>query len=265
MGPQEHTRRKESFDAVASDYDRYRSGFPDQVVDHIVAAGHVSDRARVLEIGCGTGQLSVPLARTGAELVAVERGANLAAFASRNLALFPRARVEVAAFEDWPLPPTPFDVVVAANAFHWVDPGVRFSKSAEALTPGGYLVLAHALHVAGGTPGFFADTQPSYLRWGVSDDPHFALPTPGTAPLRYPELDVRPEYGAVRRERFVVPRVYTTASYVGWLKTDSSLSALDERSRQGFLDDIGRLIETRYAGSVQRNWLYEVVTAQKTA
>jgi SAM-dependent methyltransferase len=161
-------RRKESFDAAASDYARYRSGYPGEVVDDVVSSARLASGCRVLEIGCGTGQLSVPLAWRGVELVAVELGPSLAAIARRNLAGFPGARVEVSGFEAWPLPAEPFDAVVSASALHWIDPDVRFSKTARALGRGGVLAIVHAHHVKGGTPGFFADTQPFYLPWGLS-------------------------------------------------------------------------------------------------
>jgi SAM-dependent methyltransferase len=176
--PRPGDRRRESFDRAAADYDRYRSRYPGDVVASVIRDAGIQAGTRVLEIGCGTGQLSVPIADRGAELVAVELGGNLARFARTNLSPYPNARVEVSAFEDWPLPSEPFDAVVSANAFHWVDPDVRFSKSALALVPGGTLTIGHAHHVRGGTPGFFEDTQPFYLKWGLSDDPFLSLRRP---------------------------------------------------------------------------------------
>ena len=264
MGDTRPDRRKESFDAAASDYARYRSGYPDEVVDHVVTASQLHAGTRVLEIGCGTGQLSVPLAQRGAELVAVELGPNLAAIARQNLADFPAARVEVSGFEEWPLPADPFDVVVSASALHWIDPAVRFSKPARALASGGVLVVVHAHHVQGGTPGFFADTQPFYMRWGLSDDPFFEPTTPEDAPVMYPELEEQPEFVGVQRHRFEIPRRHTTDSYVGWLKTDSLVSSLDPASREGFLNDIAALIDTKYDGGVSRNFVYEVIAAVRT-
>ena len=258
-------RRKESFDAAASDYARYRSGYPDEVVDDVVTAAELHPGSRVLEIGCGTGQLSVPLVQHGVELVAVELGHNLAAIARHKLADFPAARVEVSGFEEWPLPAVPFDAVVSASALHWIDPSVRFSKPARALRPGGMLVVVHAHHVQGGTPGFFVDTQPLYLRWGLADDPFFEPPAPEEAPVMYPELDKSTEFGSVQRHRFEIPRRHTTDSYVGWLKTDSLVLSLDRKSRQGFLNDIEALIDTKYDGSVFRNFVYEVIAAVRNA
>lgn len=218
--------------------------------------------SRVLEIGCGTGQLSVPIAKQGAELVALEMGINLAQFARTNLSAYRNARVEVTTFEEWPLPSEPFDAVVCANAFHWIDPEVRFSKSAHALAPCGTLTIGHAHHVRGGTPGFFEDTQPLYLKWGLSDDPSFQLPAPADAPTMYPELATRTEFRAVRRHRYEITQQHTTESYVGWLRTDSLISTLVEPSRSNFFDDIATLIEDKYEGSVARNFVYEVISAQ---
>ena len=163
----------------------------------------------------------------------MELGPNLAAIARRNLAAFPTARVEVSGFEDWPLPADPFDAVVAASALHWIDPSARFSKPARALEPGGVLVVVHAHHVKGGTPGFFAATQPLYRRWGLSDDPFFEPSAPEDAPVMYAELDECPEFGTVQRHRFEIPQQHSADSYVGWLRTDSLVASLEPRRGTG--------------------------------
>ena len=152
---------------VADDYDRYRRPPPAEVVDTIIELAHLGPGSAVLEIGCGTGQLSVPLAEHGVDLTAIELGPRLGARARRNLAAFPSARVEISGFEDWPLPETPFDAVVCANAFHWLDPAVRVSRSAEACRPGGSLAILQMHHVSGGTPGFFEATQPLLCEVGL--------------------------------------------------------------------------------------------------
>jgi hypothetical protein len=54
----------------------------------------------------------------------------------------------------------------------------------------------------------------------------------------YPELEDRPEFGRVQRHRFEIPTRHTTASYIGWLKTDSLVLSLDPKSRAGLLNDI---------------------------
>jgi SAM-dependent methyltransferase len=165
MAEADRARSRATFDEAAERYDRARPGYPPAVFDDLAELAGVGPGCRVLEIGCGTGQAAVPLAERGCGIVAVELGAGLAAVARRNLACFPDTRVVVAAFEDWPLPPEPFDVVVAATAFHWVDPAVRVARAADALRPVGALAVIATHHVAGGDQGFFAEVQDCYLRW----------------------------------------------------------------------------------------------------
>ena len=259
------SRRRESFDAVADAYDSYRPAPPIEVVDAVIASSNLHRGSRVLEIGCGTGQLSVPLAEHGVDLVAIELGSHLAALARRNLDEFPNARVEVSAFEDWQLPTYKFDALVCASAFHWLDPAIRFSKSAEALLPAGSLTILHVHHVRGGTPGFFEDTQPSYVKWGLSDDPFFEPTAPADVPTMYPELDELREFRSVERRRFEVPMLHSTASYVGWLRTDSLVNSLDDEARRGFLQDIELLIASKYHGTVVRNFVYDVTVARRAS
>jgi SAM-dependent methyltransferase len=147
------------FDQDAERYDRARPGYPSALFDDLADLTAVGPGSRVLEIGPGTGQATLPLAERGCQVVAVELGADLAAIARRNLARFPKVEVVTAAFEDWPLPPAPFDLVLAATAFHWIDPSVRVGKVADALRPGGSLATVTTHHVAGGDESFFAQAQ----------------------------------------------------------------------------------------------------------
>ena len=85
----------------------------------------------MLEIGCGTAQATVPLARRGYHVLCVELGENLATIARGKLADYPQeAWVLASPFEDWPLEEETFELVVSATTFHWVDPAVRYRKSA---------------------------------------------------------------------------------------------------------------------------------------
>ena len=57
---------------------------------------------RLLEVGCGTGKATVPLARRGYRLTCLELGPELAAAARANLAGVGGSRVVTAEFETWP-------------------------------------------------------------------------------------------------------------------------------------------------------------------
>src|SRR6185369_11643367 len=121
----------------------------------------------------GTGIATLPLAERGYRIVAVELGAALAAVARTKLARFGDVELVRSAFEDWPLPTEPFDLVVSATAWHWVDPAVGYAKAAQALRAGGSLAIVRYHHVAGEDGGFFGAVQGCYERFTPDHDPAF--------------------------------------------------------------------------------------------
>ncbi len=89
------------FDTAAGDYERTRPVCPPRLFDGLMDFAGLDAGSRVIEIGCGTGQATVPLAQRGLAVTAIELGAELAAIARRRLAGFPAAEVVTCSFEDW--------------------------------------------------------------------------------------------------------------------------------------------------------------------
>jgi ubiquinone/menaquinone biosynthesis C-methylase UbiE len=129
------------FDEIAAEYDRRRPAYPDELVDQACQVAGVGSGAHVLDVGCGSGQLTRALVARGLHVTAVEPGASLMALARRNLAGAGEVEFVNAQFEDAPLPREQFQAVFSASAFHWVDPQVSWQKSADVLVPGGTLAL----------------------------------------------------------------------------------------------------------------------------
>jgi SAM-dependent methyltransferase len=263
---QDRERPRSTFDQVADLYDRARPGYPAALFDDLAELAGIGPGARVLEIGPGTGQATIPLAERGCQVVAVELGAGLAAVARRNLARFPEVDVVTAAFEDWPLPAEPFDLVLAATAFHWVDPAVRVDKAADALRPGGALATVATHHVAGGDEAFFAAAQACYERWDPDTPPGGAALEPAAdIPSSSDELDRSRRFGPARFRRHEWEQSYTTTGYVDVLLTYSGHRAFDPRAQGGLLGCIAHLIDTAHGGRITKRYLTELRVASKVA
>jgi SAM-dependent methyltransferase len=262
---EERERRRATFDQVAELYDRARPRYPPALFEDLADLTGIGPGSRVLEIGPGTGQATVPLAELGCRVVAVELGPDLAAVARRNLARFPAVEVVTAAFEDWPLPSEPFDLVLAATAFHWIDPAVRVVKAADALRPGGALATVATHHVAGGDASFFAEAQDCYVRWDPETPPEGApLPAAADIPSSSEELDRSGRFGPATFRRYEWEQRYTTAGYVDVLLTYSGHRALDPEASAGLLDCIARLIDHGYGGRITKRYLTELRIAPTT-
>ena len=91
-GDRDREDLRETFDRASALYQRARPEYPDELFDHLVTVTGLAAGDRVLEVGCGTGKATLPLARRGFRITAIELGAQLAAAARRNLSDFPGRR-----------------------------------------------------------------------------------------------------------------------------------------------------------------------------
>lgn len=143
-GDAEWARRRHQrtlFDGVARLYQATRPGYPAGLVEFVARTARVGAGAAVLEVGCGTGQLTERLAPFGFALTAIDLGASMIEVARERVTGVAVAFSAVP-FEDLDAEARSFDLIISATAFHWVDPEVRFRKAARLLRPGGWLAVA---------------------------------------------------------------------------------------------------------------------------
>ncbi|MFB9236391.1 class I SAM-dependent methyltransferase [Plantactinospora siamensis] len=255
---------RSTFGQDADRYDRARPGYPDQLVTDLARLAGLGPQSRVLEIGCGTGQATRPLARLGCRITAVELSPDMAAVAERNLRDFPNVTIEVSPFESWTPPTTPFDLVFAATAFHWIDPETRVGRAADVLRPGGALAVVHSEHVAGGTERFFADSQRCYERFDPDTPPGLRL-RPAAEVVDEPgEFDRSGRFGPVRFRRYEWEKSYTTDGYLDLLMTYSGHRALPEPARDGLLACLANLIDGNHNGRISKRYLTWLALARRT-
>ena len=129
------------FDEIAAEYDRHRPAYPDQLIDQGCQVAGIGSGDHVLEVGCGSGQLTRGLLARGLHVTALEPGKSLIALARQNLEGAGEVQFVNAQFEDALLPREQFAAVFCASAFHWIDPKVSWQKAADVLVPGGTLAL----------------------------------------------------------------------------------------------------------------------------
>ena len=129
------------FDAVAEQYDQARPTYPPEVIDAAFRAAELGAGDEVLEVGCGTGQLTAMLIARGLRVHAIEPGANMATLARRRVGESAPVEFQIARFEDALVPAGRFAALFSATAFHWVDPEVSWARAGQSLRPGGTLAL----------------------------------------------------------------------------------------------------------------------------
>lgn len=261
-----HHQRRATFDQVALLYDQARPGYPDALFDDVIAFSHIPPDGRILEIGCGTGQATLPFARRGFSIHCIELGAELAAVARQNLAPYPHAVVSVGAFETWPTQHGNYDLVISATAFHWIDPAVRYQKVAHALKPNGTIALFWNTHV--GTEvstGFFQTIQAVYERIVpdmAAQFPGLSHPDTVPAPVK-DEIDHTGLFGDVTIRRYLWNRMYDSTSYINLLNTYSDHRSLDDTIREQLFRGIAEVIDAHFGGQITKEHLTILYLARR--
>jgi len=130
---------KNSFDSDAKGYHHGRHTYPPEIIK-MVAARH-SSLVRVIEVGCGSGQATDDLLPYCSELTALDISESLLSIVRERLSEEPTVKFLHGSFEELNLPESHFDLLVSAQAFHWVNLEVGLPKAARILKDGGRMAL----------------------------------------------------------------------------------------------------------------------------
>jgi SAM-dependent methyltransferase len=249
-------RLKVTFDTVADRYHQARPSYPAEIYDALVSLADLRPGARLLEVGCGTGKATLPLAERGFSITCLEPGPQLAATAARNLARFDQVRIVQQSFEDWqPDDAEPFDLVYSATAWHWIDPAVGYELASRSLRPGGHLAIWAAWHVfpAGGDP-FFREVQDVYSEIGMGAGEGNWFYAPGEEPDNRAAIEGSGLFSVVDIRHFDWEIRYTAEEYIALLGTFSSHIAMADWQRERLFSEIRRRLAARPDGTLRRHW-----------
>jgi SAM-dependent methyltransferase len=256
------------FNDVPDLYDRVRPGYPDELFADLVTITGMDERSSVLEVGCGTGQATRSLAALGRSVTAVEAGIEMAALARQRLATFSNVTVETSTFEEWDDRGARFDLLVAASAWHWVDPSIGWRRAHEVLRPGGWMALLGNVVVRRlGEPEVFAETADLHERFCPGH------PEWGHPPLEDEVRSTDKGWGLVEDPGglfgLTIVRWYPTvqwfngSGFADLLRSTSLYRSLDRDVREPLLDAIAERILTRMGDRASRRYLSVLRVGQR--
>lgn len=249
-----------SFDTVAKLYDRYRPDYPQELVESIIALSRLPEGGRILEVGSGTGKATRLFALRGYAIHCIEPGRNLASLAARNLQDFPCVSFEITRFEDWQEQPAAFDLVISAQAFHWVPGEIGYPKAARTLKPAGSLALFWNVH-AGFHGQIATDLEEIYQR--ITPALHSRQNVIEQTIQDLSEKIIRSGcFCPITVRRFPWSHTYPTWEYIGLLNTYSDHIRLPLQTRQRLFEEISTAIDAQ-GGSIQKEYVAVLYFAQK--
>jgi SAM-dependent methyltransferase len=209
---------KDHFSGVSADYQSFRPSYPAALFEWLAAVA--PRRERAADLGCGTGQASLGLARHFAEVVAVDPSAEQIARAQPH----PRVAYRVAPGEATGLPAGWADLVVAAQALHWFD-AARLQVELARIARPGAIFAAFTYGLCRVDPAVDAVVDRLYRPilgpYWPAERAHVDAEY-RTLPFPWPELEAPP---------FTIVERWGLDRFLGYLGTWSAVSAY--RKREG--------------------------------
>jgi SAM-dependent methyltransferase len=261
----DYKRLRETFDSAALEYEAIRPGYPSELIEDVIALSGIPQEGQALEIGCGTGQATLPFARRGFSIHCLDIGAGMLAIAREKLRVFPKVTFQNISFEKWPVRANAFDLVYSATAFHWIPREVSYPKTVLAMRPGGTLAVFSNEHPRPYS-GFFQEVQPIYRRlvpeW---DDPLLRPSIEVEVQSNFKFIESTGLFSRLEVRTYPWIQSYSTTEYIRLLNTYSGFLLLPESRRQTLYQSIASLIERSYEGKVEKAYLAVLYLGKKEA
>jgi SAM-dependent methyltransferase len=262
---------RSGFDEVADDYQAVRPGYPPSLIKDVISLSAVptedASKAHILEIGCGTGQATVPFAQLGYQMTCLDIGPAMVSLAAQNCLPYPNVRIHLGDFEDWPGAPNIFDLVISATAFHWIRPEIGYPKAARVLKDSGALAIFFNEHPAQ-SDDFFSEVGEIYQRIVPEWGPRY---TNQIIEAKIEE-DIKSIVATIEATQLFEPVIvktypwaedYTAATYVRLLNTYSNYRNLEADKRERLFREITTFIERRHGGIITKQYLAVLYFAKK--
>ena len=237
-----------TFDTAVSLYEKMRPGYVADIYKAIFDYVDIGESSRVVEVGSGSGQATLPVLQTGCSLTAVEYGENFSGL----------LRV--------PLENDTYDLVFSATAFHWVPEDIGYPKVYSILKEGGaFARFANRPQISADDPELLREIDEIYdghynkyygvrsgtRKWFTEESARAIA----DIPAKYGFTDIR--YHLFRRDR-----TFTAEEYVQLLGTYSDHIAIEESERKIFFAKIEDAIE-RHGGTITINDTLDLELARK--
>jgi len=163
------------FQSAVPYYERYRLAYPQRLIARVTALLELVPGDAVLDLGCGPGSLSVPLAKAGMDVTAADPEPEMLAGAKKaaDAAGVPLTLWQGGSYD---LKPDmgPYRMVSIGRAFHWMDRLATLAMLDRIIAPAGAVVFFHDAHPVLPENEWFKVVCKVGDRYGRAAQPHIA-------------------------------------------------------------------------------------------
>jgi SAM-dependent methyltransferase len=258
-------QRKDWYSGVADEYEQARPSYPQELINRAVEIAQLPQNARILELGCGPGKATTAFAEKGFSMICLEPSQPASEIAKRNCAIYPQVEIKNTNFEEYLLDNEQSHAVLAANAWHWMPPEIKYKKAAETLKDNGKLILLWNL----------MPQLPEQVYQAI-DEQVYQIYAPTLALTKYENRETQEEilagfgrdvidsglFNNLVTEQVVCEVIYSIERYLMLLNTGSNYRVLEPQQKENVFNGLKEVL-SRNGASVPVSYLAAVQVAKK--
>lgn len=214
----------DAFSGTAEYYLRYRPAYPGALIEDLIARTRMEGRKRLLDLACGPGRVTLRLAPSFAEVVAVDLEPQMIAVGQTEAKRLGLTNVawSVGRAEDVAAPRESLDLITIGDAFHRLDQTVVIERACAWLKPHAAIAILGSHDLLSGSEEWHAIVKAVVERW--TQRPPVYLPATQTGPEYCERLLAQAGFVDVSSFAFTAPHVWTTSDIIGHLYSTSFCS-----------------------------------------
>lgn len=230
-----------TFNEDVKNYDNWRPTYCKELFKDIIEYSKLDENKKVVEVGIGTGQATLPFLKTGCEVTAAEIGKDLAEYSKEKFKKYKNFSVFNTPFEEFQCKEDSIDLLYSATAFHWIPEEIGYSKAFRILKKGGTLaVFWNKPSIKNEDDLLHQKIQSIYQKYMPSNDRIVKKDTE-----RYDRISKTIEaYGFrdIEVKLYHQTRVFNASGYISLLNTYSDHRSMEAASRQLLYKEIEEAI-----------------------
>lgn len=232
---------KQSFNSVATSYEKYRPNYPDQLYKDIFQYANLQPDDQLLEIGCGTGKATEGFIGQGfTNITCIEYGENLAKLTQDKFSANPNVKVVHSAFEDCDSDDQ-YDLAFSGTAFHFIPAEIGYPKTASFLKEDGVSAFFWFAHIASDEPVYQSIRNVYQVHAPYLDDS--SIPSIEEFIKERNDLTLQSgHFHQLQVHTYKWDQIYTPQDYIGLLNTHSGHQVLPQAQKDILFSGIEKAI-----------------------
>lgn len=250
----------EIFNKAAEYYDRFRPSYPQEIIETLISEAEISKGSKLLEIGAGSGKATSQFAGKGFDILCIEPGEDLVRIGNER---FKSETIEfcLGRFEQTKLPEERFDLVFAAQSFHWIPQPIGFEKCHSILKSQGSLAILYNMYLVEDTEQDRELLNLSNKYGGFAD---FVTANQSYKRIKSICSDIEncKKFTAVKVFKKYWIKEYTADEYYGFVLTGNKILQKTEEEKEKIYEDI-KCLANKFGGTITRPYLCVLYLSEK--